>query len=115
MAIFQRFVRVTWLWLLLAAVIDVDAAKADLIVDNVYEFPMVTHFAIEPHAFIAAPEEDGVVIWTATQNPFQMQRIIARVLGLPVAKVRVRAPDSGGAFRTGPANTSRNAPPRRCL
>jgi CO/xanthine dehydrogenase Mo-binding subunit len=77
---------------------DVDAAKADLIVENVYTFPMITHFAIEPHAFIAAPEEDGVVIWTATQNPFQMQRIIAKVLGLPVAKVRVRAPDPGGAF-----------------
>ena len=77
---------------------DVDHAKADIVVDNVYEFPMVTHFAIEPHAFIAAPEDDGVVVWTPTQNPFQMQRIIAQVLGLPVAKVRVRAPDPGGAF-----------------
>ncbi|GAC1508861.1 MAG: xanthine dehydrogenase family protein molybdopterin-binding subunit [Candidatus Dormibacteraceae bacterium] len=77
---------------------DVDAAHADLVVENVYTFPMITHFAIEPHAFIAAPEEDGVAIWTPTQNPFQMQRILARVLGLPVAKVRVRAPDPGGAF-----------------
>jgi CO/xanthine dehydrogenase Mo-binding subunit len=77
---------------------DVDTAGADLIVDNVYTFPMVTHFAIEPHAFIAAPEDDGVAVWTATQNPFQMQRILARVLGLPLAKVRVRAPDPGGAF-----------------
>jgi CO/xanthine dehydrogenase Mo-binding subunit len=77
---------------------NVDAATADLVVENVYKFPMITHFAIEPHAFIGAPEDDGVVVWTATQNPFQMQRIIARVLGLPVAKVRVRAPDPGGAF-----------------
>jgi CO/xanthine dehydrogenase Mo-binding subunit len=77
---------------------DVEAAKADLIVENVYTFPMITHFAIEPHAFIAAPEDDGVAIWTATQNPFQMQRIIAGMLDLPVAKVRVRAPDPGGAF-----------------
>ncbi len=77
---------------------DVDEAKADLVVENVYSFPMVTHFAIEPHAFIAAPEDGGVAVWTATQNPFQMQRIIARVLGLPLAKVRVRAPDPGGAF-----------------
>ena len=77
---------------------DVDAAGADLVVDNVYTFPMVTHFAIEPHAFIAAPEDGGVAVWTATQNPFQMQRIIGRVLRLPVSKVRVRAPDPGGAF-----------------
>jgi len=77
---------------------DVAAARADLVVDNVYEFPMITHFAIEPHVFIAAPDEGGVVVWTATQNPFQMQRMLAGVLGLPLAKVRVRAPDSGGAF-----------------
>ena len=74
------------------------AAAADLVVDNVYEFPMITHFAIEPHVFMAAPDDGGVVVWTATQNPFQMQRMLAGVLGLPLAKVRVRAPDSGGAF-----------------
>ncbi len=77
---------------------DVDSANADLVVENDYDFPMVTHFAIEPHAFLAAPYEGGVAVWTATQNPFQMQRIIARVVGLPVAKVRVIAPDPGGAF-----------------
>src|SRR5438132_7944330 len=77
---------------------DVESAKADLVIDNIYTFPMITHFAIEPHAFIAAPDDDGVELWTATQNPFQMQRLIARVLGLPVAKVRVHSPDPGGAF-----------------
>jgi CO/xanthine dehydrogenase Mo-binding subunit len=77
---------------------DVDHARVDLVVANVYEFPMVTHFAIEPHACIAAPRDGGVTVWTPTQNPFQMQRIIARVLGVPVAKVRVIAPDPGGAF-----------------
>jgi CO/xanthine dehydrogenase Mo-binding subunit len=77
---------------------DVEATRADLVVENTYTFPMITHFAIEPHVFIAAPEDGGVAVWTATQNPFQMQRMIARVLGLRVSKVRVRAPDSGGAF-----------------
>ena len=76
----------------------VDTARADLIVENVYRFPMVTHFAIEPHGFIAAPEEDGIAVWSATQNPFQMQRIIAGVLKLPLARVRIIAPDPGGAF-----------------
>ena len=57
---------------------DVDDATADLVIENVYTFPMITHFAIEPHAFIAAPDDGGVELWTATQNPFQMQRVIAR-------------------------------------
>ena len=34
---------------------------ADLVVENDYTFPMVTHFAIEPHAFMAAPDGDGIV------------------------------------------------------
>ena len=41
---------------------DVESAQADLVVENVYTFPMITHFAIEPHAFIAAPEDDGVAV-----------------------------------------------------
>ncbi|HEY7023514.1 MAG TPA: molybdopterin cofactor-binding domain-containing protein, partial [Candidatus Limnocylindrales bacterium] len=77
---------------------DVDAAKADLVVENTYRFPMVTHFAIEPHAFIAAPDGDGVAVWSSIQHPYWLQRILARVLGLPLAKVRVHAPDPGGAF-----------------
>src|SRR5688500_7686260 len=40
---------------------DIEAAAphAELVVENTYRFPMVTHFAIEPHAFIAAPDGDG--------------------------------------------------------
>ena len=34
--------------------------RADLVVENDYAFPMVTHFAIEPHAFMAAPDGDGI-------------------------------------------------------
>ena len=77
---------------------DVDAATADLVVENTYRFPMVTHFAIEPHAFIAAPDGDGIAVWSSIQHPYWLQRVLARVLGLPLAKVRVHAPDPGGAF-----------------
>ena len=73
-------------------------ASADLVIEHTYTFPMVTHFAIEPHAFIAAPENDGVAIWTSIQHPYWLQRVLARILGLPLAKVRVHAPDPGGAF-----------------
>jgi CO/xanthine dehydrogenase Mo-binding subunit len=59
---------------------------------------MVTQFAIEPHAFMAAPDGDGIAIWSAIQHPNWLQRIIAELLGLPLAKVRVHAPDPGGAF-----------------
>jgi CO/xanthine dehydrogenase Mo-binding subunit len=77
---------------------DVDAATADCVVDQTYTFPMVTHFAIEPHVFLAAAERDGVTIWSAIQHPYLLQSGIAKLLGLPIAKVRVIAPDPGGAF-----------------
>jgi CO/xanthine dehydrogenase Mo-binding subunit len=77
---------------------DVDTATADLVVDQTYTFPMVTHFAIEPHAFMAAPDGDGLAVWSSIQHPNWLQKIIAKVVGLPLAKVRVYAPDPGGGF-----------------
>ncbi|MEI8332260.1 MAG: xanthine dehydrogenase family protein molybdopterin-binding subunit [Chloroflexota bacterium] len=77
---------------------DVDVARADLVVENTYTFPMVTHFAIEPHGFMAAPDGDGIACWSSIQHPYLLQRTLATVFGLPLAKVRVFAPDPGGGF-----------------
>jgi CO/xanthine dehydrogenase Mo-binding subunit len=80
---------------------DVDAAAASadvVVVEGTYQFPMVTQFAIEPHAFMAAPDGDGIAVWSAIQHPNWLQRVIAELLKLPLAKVRVHAPDPGGAF-----------------
>ncbi len=79
---------------------DLDAAmrEADVVTEGTYTFPMVTQFAIEPHAFMAAPDGDGIAIWSAIQHPYWLQRVIADLVDLPLAKVRVFAPDPGGAF-----------------
>lgn len=79
---------------------DVDAAAADaeVVVEGAYTFPMVTQFAIEPHAFMAAPDGEGITIWSSIQHPYWLQRVIADLLQLPLARVRVIAPDPGGAF-----------------
>jgi CO/xanthine dehydrogenase Mo-binding subunit len=77
---------------------DVDASAADLVVEHTYTFPMVTQFAIEPHAFMAAPDGDGIRVWSSIQHPNWLQRILAEVLRLPLSKVRVIAPDPGGGF-----------------
>ena len=59
---------------------NVDTAAADLVIENDYAFPMVTHFAIEPHAFLAAPDPNGVTIWSPTQHPYVLQRVVAKRL-----------------------------------
>ncbi len=77
---------------------DVDATPADLVIEHTYAFPMVTQFAIEPHAFIAAPDDGGIAVWSSIQHPNWLQRILSEVLGLPLSRVRVHAPDPGGGF-----------------
>jgi CO/xanthine dehydrogenase Mo-binding subunit len=79
---------------------DVAAAEAsvDHVVEGTYRFPMVTQFAIEPHTFMAAPDGDGIAVWSAIQHPNWLQRVIASLLQMPLAKVRIIAPDPGGGF-----------------
>lgn len=77
---------------------DVESAPADLVIENVYQAASTTHFAIEPHGFMAAPDGDGVAVWSSIQHPYVLQRLIAATLKLPVSKVRVFAPDPGGGF-----------------
>ena len=77
---------------------DVDAAQADLVVENTYTFPMVTHFAIEPHGFMAKWDQGGLTLWSPVQHPFLLQKIMANLFELPLTQVRVLAPDPGGGF-----------------
>ena len=77
---------------------DVDAATAEVVVEETYRFPMVSHFAIEPFAILSAVEDDVVTVWSPVQHPFVLQRVISDALALPIAHVRVVAPDSGGGF-----------------
>src|SRR2546426_907838 len=73
-------------------------AHAECVIEHDYVFPMVTHFAIEPHAFLAAPDEHGVTIWSPIQHPYVLQRVVAAALKWPLARVRIIAPDPGGGF-----------------
>ena len=67
-------------------------ADADVVVEGTYTFPMVTQFAIEPHAFIAAPDGDGIAVWSTIQHPSWLQRVIAGLLDLPLGQgPRLRA------------------------
>jgi CO/xanthine dehydrogenase Mo-binding subunit/aerobic-type carbon monoxide dehydrogenase small subunit (CoxS/CutS family) len=77
---------------------DIRAAVSDLVVTGSYSFPMVTHFAVERHGCIASAGPDGITIWSTIQHPYWLQKTIADLLRLPLAKVRVVAPDPGGGF-----------------
>jgi CO/xanthine dehydrogenase Mo-binding subunit len=78
--------------------VDAEASRAAVVVEASYRFPMVTQFAIEPHAFMAAPDGDGLAVWSTIQHPNWLQRVIAGMVGMPLSRVRVFAPDPGGGF-----------------
>lgn len=77
---------------------DVDVAEADLVIENTYTFPMVTHFAIEPHGFVVDASGPRLKIWSPVQHPFLLQKIMAGLFDLPLSDVQVLSHDPGGGF-----------------
>ncbi len=80
---------------------DVDAAlkTCDHVVQRVYTLPRVQASHIEPHISMAWVDEDQrLVVRTSTQVPFHLRRMLARILEMPEAKIRVIKPRVGGGF-----------------
>src|SRR2546422_1651113 len=74
-------------------------AGADLVVEDTYRFPPVQHVALEPHAVLAAWDETGALtLWASTQNPYSVRVELAKMFGLPLARIRVIVPHLGGGF-----------------
>src|SRR5436189_1331972 len=71
---------------------------ADLVVEGVYQYPALSHHALEPHCVVARVDGDGLTVWATTQHPFPVRRELADVFDLPLAAVQVVVPLIGGAF-----------------
>ena len=80
---------------------DVDAAlaAAHVVVEDVYTFPRVQHYSMEPHGAIAAwDDEGGLTVWASTQNPFSVRAELAKMFALPASRIRIAVPLLGGGF-----------------
>jgi CO/xanthine dehydrogenase Mo-binding subunit len=74
-------------------------AEADLVVDEVYETKMIHPQYLEPRIAAAQVEPDGrITVWANAQAPFGVRTDVARLLGIPLNKVRVLATELGGGF-----------------
>ncbi|MDP2643807.1 MAG: molybdopterin-dependent oxidoreductase [Desulfobacterales bacterium] len=79
--------------------IDKGFAQAHLVVSGHFETPAVEHAYLEPDTALAYPEQDGgITVLAPTQSPFDLQRSMAKVLGLAEEKVHIRCTPLGGAF-----------------
>jgi CO/xanthine dehydrogenase Mo-binding subunit len=73
--------------------------QAELVVENHFQFPHISHAQLEPHGTIALWERNGQLkVWTSAQSPFFVRHSLATAFGLPHSKVRVVVPYIGGGF-----------------
>ncbi len=79
-----------------------DAAQALAAADHVFEHTFrtqqVMHTPLEPLVSVAESREDSLTIHTASQSPSFVRIELARLLGWPENRIRVRAPFLGGGF-----------------
>jgi len=74
-------------------------AGADIVVEDVYTFPRVQHYSMEPHAALAAWDEQGTLtVWASTQNPYSVRVELAKMFRVPMSRIRIIVPPLGGGF-----------------
>jgi 4-hydroxybenzoyl-CoA reductase alpha subunit len=80
---------------------DVEAAfaRADLVREDLFFFEGNTHLPMEQHAAVAHWGADGkLTLWSSTQTPHYVHRLLAKILDVPAAHIRVIAAPVGGGF-----------------
>src|SRR5438067_5974460 len=79
---------------------DVDKAFAAAahVFEHTFHTQKVLHLALEPFASIADWNERGVTIYSGSQGPSFVRTEIARLLGWPENRVRIKVPYLGGGF-----------------
>jgi xanthine dehydrogenase YagR molybdenum-binding subunit len=73
-------------------------AGAPVQIDVTYTTPLQSHAMMEPHATIAAWDDDKLILHTANQMLNQGQQVVATTLKMPVENVRLISPFIGGGF-----------------
>jgi 4-hydroxybenzoyl-CoA reductase subunit alpha len=80
---------------------DVEAAfsGSHLVREDVFFFEGNTHLPMEQHAAVAHWGPDGkLTLWSSTQTPHYVHRLLGKILEVPQAHVRVVAAPVGGGF-----------------
>ena len=83
-----------------AGQVDAAFAKADLVVEETYDFGRHTGVCMETRSILADynAADHSLTVYHATQAPHMMQDIFSRHLGIPEANVRVICKDVGGSY-----------------
>jgi CO/xanthine dehydrogenase Mo-binding subunit len=79
---------------------DIAAAfgQAAVVVEGTYQSQIVDHAYLEPEAGVGWVDDEGVLNLRVATQVVEHYRDVARILGVPEARVRVIAPYVGGGF-----------------
>jgi len=73
-------------------------ARADHIREDVFFFQGNTHLPMEQHSAIATCVDGKITLWSSTQVVHYVHRALAKVLELPMNRIRVIGAAHGGGF-----------------
>jgi aerobic carbon-monoxide dehydrogenase large subunit len=87
-------------WNLTNGDVDKVFAEAPVVVKQRYYHPRLIPNAIEPRGVVVqpVPAQGELTIWSSTQIPHILKVLMALVMNIHEAKIRVIAPDVGGGF-----------------
>jgi xanthine dehydrogenase YagR molybdenum-binding subunit len=73
-------------------------AQADVVLERSFRTECVLHTPMELHGCVARWDGDRLTLWESTQGVYSVQKGVARMLELPLSKVRVIGHYMGGGF-----------------
>ena len=73
-------------------------AQSDRVFEDTFTFPMVYHYALEPHTSIGQYTNQGITVWSTAQHPFLVRGDLSRMFGFSLHQVRIIVPYLGGGF-----------------
>ena len=90
----------SYTWNLTNGEVDRVFAEAPVVVKERYYHPRLIPNPIEPRGVVVqpVPAQGEFTIWSSTQIPHILRTLMALVMGIHEAKIRVIAPDVGGGF-----------------
>ena len=85
-------------WKIRKGDVEVGMAAADVVVENTFRMPFVEHAYLELESGVGWVDEQGVINIRAGTQVIEHFRNIARAVGVPQNKIRVRGTLVGGGF-----------------
>lgn len=79
--------------------IEQSLKDSDYVIEEIFYTQAQAHVMMEPHTVNARIDyQERLILYSSTQTPYHVRRIISQALQIPLSKIRVIKPRVGGGF-----------------